>query len=152
MVSNSQRRYIGIAIEEAKKSTILQRHGCVIVSSGKVIGRGYNSERNYSKDKIISNCASCHAEISAIRSVAKRTRYISLINLLKKAVIYIVRLSPNGDVRSSGPCEHCLDLIKITGIKKIIFLNDNHLLKITKPGEYKKKHNSTGYIWYLSLL
>ena len=38
-ITKSDSRYLDMAAEEATKSDILYRHGCVAVSSGKVIAR-----------------------------------------------------------------------------------------------------------------
>lgn len=64
-------RFIALASVCAQKSTMLSRHGCVITMHGKQIASGYNSLRNYSKDKFIQKCCSCHAEVDAIRNAHK---------------------------------------------------------------------------------
>lgn len=64
-------RCIKVAIDEARKSNILHKHGCVLVSGGKIISKGHNTNRTASKDGLIRNCCSCHAEIAAIRNFAK---------------------------------------------------------------------------------
>jgi deoxycytidylate deaminase len=58
-------RFLELAQICAEKSTMHYRHGCIAVLHGKVVSKGYNSQRNYSKDGIISKCCSCHAEIDA---------------------------------------------------------------------------------------
>jgi pyrimidine deaminase RibD-like protein len=70
-ISRRHRRCIDVAIEESYKSNILHKHGCVIASNGRILSRGYNTNRTSSKDGLISRCCSCHAEISAIRNLAK---------------------------------------------------------------------------------
>ena len=67
MVSRSDETFINIAINEAEKSSLLMKHGCVVVKNGKIVGRGYNSSRSTSSDNFISNSPSCHAEIAALR-------------------------------------------------------------------------------------
>ena len=67
-------RYMAEAINEAIKSPIHHKHGCVIVSNGKIVGRGYNHLRSTSSDGLIHNCCSCHAEIAALRSLANTCR------------------------------------------------------------------------------
>lgn len=70
-ISRRHRRCIDVAIEESYKSNILHKHGCVIASNGRILARGYNTNRTTSKDGLISRCCSCHAEIAAIRNLAK---------------------------------------------------------------------------------
>ena len=45
--SNTDRKYIDMAAGEATKSSVLYRHGCIAVVSGKVMARGYNKYRTY---------------------------------------------------------------------------------------------------------
>ena len=61
--SNTDARYLSMAAEEAEKSIACYRVGCVAVSSGKILVRGHNSARTYSKDGMIGDSLSCHAEI-----------------------------------------------------------------------------------------
>ena len=70
-----------MAAEEAKKSDILYRHGCVAVSSGKVIARGHNKYRSYSKDGLIRENTTCHAEIDVLRKMYEK-EYQKQINHL----------------------------------------------------------------------
>jgi len=69
ILSTNDQMYLSLAADEAKKSTQLQRHGCVAVSNGKIRGRGFNSCRTKSTDGFINNTCSCHAEIAALRNL-----------------------------------------------------------------------------------
>lgn len=68
-ISNSEMKYLNLAGEQAKKSPVLMRHGSVAVCGGKVMGRGHNSYRTYSKDSFIKNTCACHAEIACMRNM-----------------------------------------------------------------------------------
>tara|TARA_E500000178_G_scaffold167851_1_gene167228 strand:+ start:48 stop:296 length:249 start_codon:yes stop_codon:yes gene_type:complete len=74
MVSVNDERFISLACELAEGSVMLQKHGCVAVREGRVVGTGCNNYRNYSKDGFLSNCCSCHAEIAATRSACKNSK------------------------------------------------------------------------------
>ena len=37
--------YLSLCLEQASKSSLHYRHGCIIVRGGKVIGQGYNDRR-----------------------------------------------------------------------------------------------------------
>jgi|TARA_Y100000816_G_C26080540_1_gene569452 tRNA(Arg) A34 adenosine deaminase TadA len=65
----TEERFITHAALQSTKSDLVSRHGCVITSNGKIIGRGYNSSRTKSSDGFLNNTCSCHAEIAAIRDV-----------------------------------------------------------------------------------
>tara|TARA_B100000482_G_scaffold146196_1_gene108417 strand:- start:124 stop:390 length:267 start_codon:yes stop_codon:yes gene_type:complete len=69
MLSNNDMRYIMYAADEAAKSPVLMRHGSVAVANGKIMGRGYNHYRSYSKDMFINNSCTCHAEIACLRNM-----------------------------------------------------------------------------------
>jgi len=68
-LSNNELAFINCALNEALKSPVLMRHGAVAVAHGKVLGRGYNHYRSYSKDNFISNTCTCHAEIASLRNM-----------------------------------------------------------------------------------
>ena len=70
--SNSDSRYLSFACEEAEKSIATYRVGCVAVASGKIVARGCNNARTYSKDGIIGESLSCHAEIDVLRKIYKK--------------------------------------------------------------------------------
>ena len=70
MISTQTQRFINEALEEANKSTVLMKHGCVAVINGKIRARGYNStNRTSSKDNFIKNTCSCHAEMACLRNL-----------------------------------------------------------------------------------
>ena len=74
VLSLLDQKHIGSAGLESKKSDLVSKHGCVIVSNGKIIGCGHNSSRTYSRDGFINNTCSCHAEIAAIREVVSNQK------------------------------------------------------------------------------
>jgi tRNA(Arg) A34 adenosine deaminase TadA len=61
--------YLAAAANEARKSNLQSRHGCIAVTNGKIRGRGHNSNRTQSYDGFIANTCSCHAEIAALRDL-----------------------------------------------------------------------------------
>lgn len=76
MISNKDRGYIQLALEKARSSKMLMKHGCVVVQGSKYIGYGVNNERNYFNDKFITNTCSCHAEMCGIRNALKNKRIL----------------------------------------------------------------------------
>lgn len=101
------------------KSNAKNMHGAVIVKGGRVLGTGYNRNRNHptvvSPEHIKTKC-SIHAEESAIKDANYDVR---------GAVIYVARLSKSGEDRDSKPCPRCFDLIKSHGIKRIIYTTNS---------------------------
>ncbi len=73
MLSRLDETFISSASEEAEKSSLLMKHGCVVVRNGKIVGKGYNSSRSTSSDNFIRNSCSCHAEMAALRQYYHRS-------------------------------------------------------------------------------
>ena len=69
-LSLKEQSFINVAIDEANKSDVLMRIGCVAVMNGKIISKGHNNYRNRTYDGFVaSNQCTCHAEMSALRGV-----------------------------------------------------------------------------------
>jgi deoxycytidylate deaminase len=96
------------------------KHGAVVVKGGRVVGTGFNKNRNsplnVSEDHIKTHCSE-HAEVSAIKDADFN---------VKNAVIYVARVSKRGENRNSKPCDICFKIIKDNGIKKIIYTVESH--------------------------
>tara|TARA_B100001029_G_C14936851_1_gene380923 strand:- start:289 stop:621 length:333 start_codon:yes stop_codon:yes gene_type:complete len=91
------------AINEAKKSNMLQKHGAIIIYRNKVVSRGHNHFIKYRRYKN-GKYKSIHAEIMAIRDLP--SSYI-----ISKCKMIVVRFI-SGHMRLSLPCKHCQKIIK----------------------------------------
>jgi deoxycytidylate deaminase len=118
LISNKDKAYLSVARYFAKKSKSRNTHGAVVVKSGRVLGTGFNKDRNHPKivdpERIKMDC-SFHAEEMAIRDAGQN---------LKGAKIYVARVNRHGHDRDSRPCPRCLILIESSGIKKIIYTSE----------------------------
>ena len=72
MTSMRDEKLMDFAIEQAKMSSCRNRHGCVAVVSGKIVGRGYN--RVDRMDPCDRERFSCHAEMDALRGVSMQLK------------------------------------------------------------------------------
>ena len=115
-------KFASIASIEAQKSNVPKKHGCIAVLGGKIIAKGYNNYRTYSKDGFITNCCSCHAEIDVLRKCNK-------INKMNNINLYIVRISDIGEFRDSTPCNQCIIAMKKRKIKYVVYSVYNGLIK-----------------------
>jgi deoxycytidylate deaminase len=117
-LSKKDKAYLSVARYFATKSKARNTHGAVVVKGGRVIGTGWNKDRNsphiVSPENIKTDC-SYHAEEVAIRESGKN---------IKGAVIYVARVNKQGLDRDSHPCKKCSELIKSVGIKKIIYTSE----------------------------
>jgi deoxycytidylate deaminase len=115
MLSNSERSFLSVARYMAEKSTSRQKHGAIVVKSGRVLGTGYNKNTNnpyiVSPEHVKTHC-SRHAEIEAIRDANWN---------VKGAVLYVARVNSQGVDRNSKPCSRCQVVIDETQIKKVIY-------------------------------
>ena len=115
MLSNSEKSFLSVARYFATKSEARQKHGAVIVKSGRVLGTGFNKDTNnpftVSPEHIKTHC-SRHAEIEAMRDANWN---------VKGAVLYVARVNKQGKDRYSKPCGYCQTAIAETKIKKVIY-------------------------------
>lgn len=115
MLSNSEKAFLSVARYFAAKSEARQKHGAVIVKSGRVLGTGFNKDTNnpfiVSPEHIKTHC-SRHAEIEAMRDANWN---------VKGAVLYVARVNRQGKDRYSKPCGYCETTIARTQIKKVIY-------------------------------
>lgn len=108
----------------ARKSTMRQKHGCVIVYNNKeIIAEGYNHVRNNNMEKL----KSIHAEMEAIKKLRQimRTKDKNFVN---KCKLYVVRIGESS-VKQSAPCCHCSKAIISIGIQKVCYSVDKDLFE-----------------------
>jgi len=139
-------KFIELAGQYATHSTMFSRHGCVIVSQGKVVSYGVNQPRNYSRDKLIHGC-SCHAEMDAIRNAIKKKVFVKHV---PKLTIYIVRFNRNHTYLDARPCYLCYQLILNHRIKSIVYTVDGRIERI-KTSEYKPTDHTKGNVFVNSI-
>lgn len=120
MLSRREKAFLSVARYLASKSGSRHRHGAVIVKGGRVVGTGYNKDRNHpdfvSPEHIKTHC-SVHAEVEAIRDAGWN---------VKGAVLYVARVNSQGKDRYSKPCERCEVIIEETQIKKVIYTRSDY--------------------------
>jgi deoxycytidylate deaminase len=116
MLSRKDFAYLSVARYLATKSTARNTHGAVVVKGGRVLGTGFNKDRNHprivSPEHIKTDC-STHAEEVAIRDAGEDN--------IKGAIIYVARVNRHGSDRDSKPCPRCSILIERVGIKRVVF-------------------------------
>lgn len=121
MLSKKDKAYLSVARYFATKSIARNTHGAVVVKGGRVLGTGWNRDRNsptiIDPDRIKQDC-SYHAEEVAIREAGSN---------LKGAVIYVARINKQGKDRDSKPCIKCSSLIKEAGIKRVVYTSEKEI-------------------------
>lgn len=124
MLSRRDSAYLSVARYFATKSSAKNTHGAIVVKGGRVVGTGYNKNRNnphfVSPEHIKTDC-SVHAEKSAIKDAGYD---------VKNAVIYIARVNRHGEDRDSKPCSRCLKLIEESGIKRVVYTTQSRRVNV----------------------
>ena len=108
----TDKEYIELAIEEAKRSTEPLRCGVVIVRDSQIVAKAFNSQR---ADKN----ATAHAEIKAIAQASKKLGSKNL----ESCVVYA----------TCEPCTMCLSAMVFAKVKKLVYgvsLKDFYPLRI----------------------
>lgn len=107
--------FMNIAILTSKRSPSIKKQvGCVVVKDKRIIATGYNGfpagAEHISLIKDGKEINTIHAEQNGIAQCAKMGISIN------ESKIYVTHF----------PCINCSKMIIASGIKKIIYLNDNH--------------------------
>jgi deoxycytidylate deaminase len=114
-LSRKETSFLAVAKYFAAKSQSRQRHGAIVVKSGRVLGTGYNKDKNnpmqVSPEHIKTHC-SRHAEVEAIRDAGFD---------VSGAILYVARVNKQGRSLNSKPCKYCQAVIESTQIKKVIY-------------------------------
>lgn len=121
--------YTQVALEEARKSYMNQKHGCVIVYNNKeIIAKGFNHDCS-----TLKTINSIHAEINALNQLRKLLKTNKDRAFIKKCKMYVVRVgSPIMDypMKNSKPCPHCTQNIFQMGIPKVYYSTDDEFLEV----------------------
>ena len=132
-------RFVRMAMEEAKKSSVCMQHGCIAVMHGKVIARSFNTACRASP----TVWWSCHAEMGAIKKINEHQQQTQ--KRCQRITLYIVRTTPHGELHASAPCMHCTRAIQLCPcIKRIIYSESDGSIKRCSPDEYCTEHVSWG--------
>ena len=127
-LSHKEAGFISMAIDQAKNSPVLMRHGAVAIQNGKCIAQGCNNYRSHSSNGLMDGCT-CHAECAVLHKLHKmKERSPSLTR--RKITMYIVRIGQNCELRESAPCHDCHEKMLFFGIKRLVFTTEKQPDKI----------------------
>ncbi|MAF35762.1 hypothetical protein CL622_01445 [archaeon] len=103
-------RFVTIAIDEALKSNMYNKHGAVLVYRNKLISKGHNVYDKYTRLKS-GKYRSIHAEVMAINNCPNQ-------DILSKCKLIVVRVA-SGKKKMSLPCKYCQKFLKKKKVLKI---------------------------------
>jgi deoxycytidylate deaminase len=137
-MTRNDEKFVAVAVEEAEKSQLMAKLGCIAVINGKIVARGFNHYRTFSKDGIIERTCSCHAEMDVLRKCLKQKK-------IRKLAIYVARISRNGNLMCSAPCKRCMEKMQMFHIKTITYINIEGDIVKQNFEDYHTEHQSSGY-------
>jgi deoxycytidylate deaminase len=121
--------FLEAARHVATQSSMLHRHGCVIVYGGQIIAKACNV---HCCSPSASGLWSIHAEVNAIRKVKSR-------RILSECDMYIVRIGPEAagfPFKLSKPCRHCQTIIEEVGVRTVFYSWDENGLTVNYSRVY----------------
>ena len=148
MLSKKQEKIFAHSLDEAKKSNLLFKHGCVATYGGHIIASAYNTHKTYSShDSFVDNQCSCHAEMGVLRKIYWRNcrKKRKQSRIMRRTTLYISRFSNGGAITNSAPCSDCLQMIRHMHIRKIVFFMNNDYYEYD-PMNYNTTHKSFGQL------
>jgi len=103
-------KYLELALDAATKSKCRQKHGCVVVSNGRIVGVATNKkvgnpETHWRRSHI-------HAEVAALLAAGKYAYGSS---------VYVARISAAGTPAESRPCKGCYGYLERFGVAKVVW-------------------------------
>lgn len=135
--------FIKVAHDNAQKSCMTQKHGCVIVYNNKeIIAQGINQYECNMKE-----VESIHAEVNAINQLRKMM-YTKDKAFIQKCKLYVVRIgskSMNYPLKQSKPCEHCTKVILKVGIPFVYYSTQDEFLQVYED-IYQQKPPMEAYL------
>lgn len=128
ILTKLQQDFLDSANKIALNSTMLHKHGAIIVYKNKIIAEGFNYRCNY-----LSKEYSIHAEIAALNNV--KGKYKKILN---ECTMYVVRNAMNFDnvLKYSKPCDNCKKAILKYNLKKIYYSTNYEYDNLTSPDLY----------------
>lgn len=103
-------RYLEIALEVAQRSKCRYRHGCIVVSKGRIIATATN--KKIADPTTHWRRSHVHAEAAA--AIAAGTR-------AKGSIVYVARLAADGSPAYSKPCKKCQSYLERLGVAQVVW-------------------------------
>ena len=135
-------------IPDDNKSTYAFQHFSGIYKNGKPLCHGSNNLRNSYNGKCI--CYSTHAEMDVLYKLLRlhKARPFEEFMDLSDYTIVVARISRDGSIKNSRPCNQCLDTMIKYRIKKILYSTDLGTFESEKPETMEQLHISSGWSAY----
>tara|TARA_Y100000389_G_scaffold170165_1_gene176960 strand:- start:1285 stop:1878 length:594 start_codon:yes stop_codon:yes gene_type:complete len=105
-INKKHNYFFNEAKNEAKKSILNHKHGCVIIFRNEIIARGYNKVINFN-----NKYKSIHAEMDALTKLSNIPKFNNK-NIRRNCILYVVRIqNGSNNLKMSKPCVNCTNNI-----------------------------------------
>lgn len=108
---------IRLAVKAANLSKHKQKIGAVVSKGQRVLSTACNAVRYKQGEFSKKWINSLHAEQAALLQLSFKQ--------LKGARLTVVRIKKDGSLGNSCPCSFCRELILRSGIKEVVYINEN---------------------------
>lgn len=106
-INNKHYYFLHKAREEARKSLLNHKHGCIITYKNKIVSSGHNKSSIYNN----KSYRSIHAEIDAINKLVKISKFQNK-SVRNNCSLYVVRIQNGSNhFKMSKPCKNCIENI-----------------------------------------
>jgi len=98
----------------ARKSTMLHRHGAIVMHNGEIVAEGYNRIAHH-----LEHAYSIHAEVDALNKIKNKGR-----RFWEECTLIVVRIGSDKQAmhyKESKPCESCQRAIRNFGIRRVFY-------------------------------
>ena len=107
IINNKHYYFLHKAREEARKSLLNHKHGCIITYKNKIVSTGNNKSSIYNN----KSYRSIHAEIDAINKLLKINKFQNK-GVRNNCSLYVVRIqNVSNQFKMSKPCKNCIENI-----------------------------------------
>lgn len=96
-----------MTILQCWKSSYKKRMGSIVVFRGKVVGKGFNKVHSTGIPRLDGK----HAELGALNNTTAKYR--------KNSVVYVCRLTKDGEIAFAKPCQSCQTVMKKMKVKYV---------------------------------
>ena len=103
-------KYLEKALEIAETSKCRYKHGCVVVSRGRVIAQATN--KKIGDPSTEWRRSHIHAEIAAVIAAGSNA---------KGSKVYVARVTKGGAPAMSKPCKKCERYLKRYGVSEVVW-------------------------------
>tara|TARA_Y100000310_G_scaffold100043_1_gene97898 strand:+ start:2339 stop:2728 length:390 start_codon:yes stop_codon:yes gene_type:complete len=114
------KKFVYWAVNTAQYSPMDIRHGAVLVKGKAIIQRAHNTLEycQFGMRHLDHSGLPCrHAELACINNLKRNTT--------KGAMLYVVRIGSENELKMSKPCPMCEAALRVAGVKRVFYSDES---------------------------